>query len=72
MKKTVFDKPAYSVAMSQDTGCIVMVKTTGRKVEVMGSLTHEDSLKFAQGILDWIPEAVRGIHDVQPPLKLVN
>ncbi len=59
MKKTEFAKPAYSVAMSEETGCIVMVKTVGREVTVIGSLTHEASIKFADGVLKWIPEALR-------------
>jgi hypothetical protein len=59
MKKTVFDKPAYSVAMSQETGCIVMVKTEGRKVSVIGSLDRAMSMKFADGVLQWMPEALR-------------
>ena len=70
MKKTQFGKPAHSVAMSLDTGCIVMLKTTNGKPQVMGSLTREDSLKFARGIIDWIPAAVQAPEP--PKLSLVN
>lgn len=52
-------KPAYSVAMSKDTGAIVMVRTNGQKVTVMGSLSREDSLAFVKGILDWSQEVIR-------------
>lgn len=46
-------KPDYSVAMSRDTGCVVMVRTNGTKATVIGSLTREDSLAFADGVIDW-------------------
>ncbi len=69
MKKTEFTKPEYSVAMSQDTGCIVMVEKRGDKVKVMGSLTHEDSLKFANDVLKWMPEALRGHRVAEPILE---
>ena len=46
-------KVTYSVAMSKDTGCIVMVRTRGKAVEVMGSMTREDSVDFVKGILTW-------------------
>lgn len=46
-------KPQFSVAMSQDTGCIVMVRSNGAKVTVIGSLTREDSLTFADSVIDW-------------------
>jgi hypothetical protein len=71
MKKTVFPKAAFSVAMSLETGCIVMVRARGDKQEIMGSLTREDSLKFAQGLLDWIPEAAQA-PEPRPKLTLVN
>lgn len=57
MKKA--KKPQFSVAMSQDTGCIVMVRSNGAKVTVIGSLTRDDSLKFADSVIDWeAPEPV--------------
>jgi hypothetical protein len=52
-------KPLYSVAMSKDTGCIVMVKTNGKSVTVMGSLTREQSLDFVKGIFEWSDETIR-------------
>jgi hypothetical protein len=51
MKK--LKKPSYSVAMSKDTGCIVMIRTNGKTVTVIGSLTREDSLKFVRDIMEW-------------------
>ena len=72
MKKTQFPKPEYSVAMSLETGCIVMVRTTNDKQSVMGSLTREDSMKFAQGILDWRQETVLDAPKEPPKLSLVN
>jgi hypothetical protein len=60
MKKTVFKDPtAYSVAMSRDTGCIVMVQTRGQAITVMGSLTREDSVKFCKELVAWLPDAIR-------------
>lgn len=50
-------KSSFSVAMSQDTGCIVMVRTNGQKATIIGSLDKEQSEAFAQGILDWVPPA---------------
>jgi hypothetical protein len=52
-------KPAYSVAMSKDTGCIVMIRTDGKQVSVMGSLTREDSLNFVKSILEWSDETIK-------------
>jgi len=54
MKKTQFPNPAaYSVAMSTETGCIVMVRDSGKERTVVGSLTREDSVKFAEELLSW-------------------
>jgi hypothetical protein len=77
MKKTQFGKPEFSVAMSLETGCIVMVKMINDKQSVCGSLTRDDSLKFAQGILDWRAETVLDAQVVpvepeKPKLTLVN
>jgi tartrate dehydratase alpha subunit/fumarate hydratase class I-like protein len=52
-------KSAFSVAMSQDTGCIVMVRTNGQKATIIGSLTKGDSDAFARGVLEWTPPAAR-------------
>lgn len=72
MKKTQFDEPNYSVALSGDTGCIVMVKTQGRKVTVMGSLTHEQSLHFADEVLKWMPEALRAQPEPAVDAETIN
>lgn len=50
---------SYSVAMSKDTGCIVMVRTNGKSVSVMGSLTREQSLAFVRDIMDWSLDTIR-------------
>jgi len=52
MKRT-FDQPAFSIAMSEQTGCLVMVRTTGEKVKVIGSLTREQSQMLADRIRAW-------------------
>lgn len=52
-------KVTYSVAMSKDTGCIVMVRTRGKQVEVMGSLDRQQSLDFVKGILEWADETIK-------------
>jgi hypothetical protein len=68
VKKTDFGKPAFSVAMSIETGCIVMTRTLGEQVKVMGSLTREQSIEFAKSITDWVPEAAKE----RPKLSIVN
>jgi hypothetical protein len=52
-------KVTYSIAMSKETGCIVMVRTRGKQVEVMGSMTREQSLDFVQGIMEWTKEVIK-------------
>lgn len=52
-------KVTYSVAMSKDTGCIVMVRTRGKLIEVMGSMTREQSIEFVAGIMDWTREVIQ-------------
>jgi hypothetical protein len=52
-------KPDYSVAMSKETGCIVMVRTNGKQVSVVGSLTREDSLQFVKSIMEWSDETIK-------------
>ena len=51
-------KVTYSVAMSKDTGCIVMVRTRGKAVEVMGSLDRQQSLDFVKGIMEWADKTI--------------
>jgi hypothetical protein len=59
-KKSEFTgRASYSVAMSKDTGCIVMVKTQGSQTSVMGSLDRDMSMKFADELLRWMPEALK-------------
>ena len=54
MKKTQFPNPAsYSVAMSTETGCIVMVRDSGKERTICGSLTRQDSIKFAIELMEW-------------------
>ena len=59
MRAVMNKKVAYSVAMSKDTGCIVMVRTRGKQVEVMGSLDRQQSLDFVKGILEWADETIK-------------
>jgi hypothetical protein len=73
MKKTVFKDPAaYSVAMSKDTGCIVMVRTNGQSVTVMGALDRAQSVKFADGLLQWMPEGLKGEPDDAQDAETLN
>jgi hypothetical protein len=51
-------KVQYSIAMSKDTGAIVMVRTRGKQVEVMGSMTREQSMEFAKAIMEWSKEVI--------------
>lgn len=52
-------KPHYSVAMSKDTGCIVMVRTNGKVISVMGSLDRDQSLSFVKEILEWSARTIK-------------
>lgn len=74
MKKSEFTgRPNFSVAMSQDTGCIVMVKTTGATTTVMGSLTRDQSIEFAKSLIAWVPTLEDVVKEaVKPKLSLVN
>lgn len=42
----------FSVALSLDTGCIVMLKSG----KVAGSLNRSQSLMFAKSVEDWTPD----------------
>ena len=54
MKKSEFTgRASYSVAMSKDTGCIVMTRTNGKHISVCGSMSREESLNFVKGIMEW-------------------
>lgn len=54
-------KSVFSVAMSKETGCLVMIRTNGKDVTVIGSLDKEQSDGLAQGIIDWeSPEPTPG------------
>lgn len=52
-------KPIYSVAMSKETGAIVMVRTNGHQVTVIGAMSREDSVEFVKGIMQWTQETIR-------------
>jgi hypothetical protein len=52
-------KVSYAVAMSKETGAIVMVRTRGKQVEVMGSMDRQESLDFVKAILEWSKEVIR-------------
>lgn len=74
-KKSEFTgRPSYSVAMSQETGCIVMVKTLGTQVSVMGSLDREQSVKFAKELIDWSATIGLAVEKAieKPKLTVVN
>lgn len=43
----------FSIALSQETGCIVMTRSNGKKVTVIGSLTRDASLDFAAAVINW-------------------
>lgn len=52
-------KVIYSIAMSKETGAIVMVRTRGKVVEVMGSMSREQSMDFVKGILEWSEATIK-------------
>lgn len=47
----------FSVAMSQETGCIVMVRSNGKKVTVIGSLTKEQTEGLCKSCTEWKADA---------------
>ena len=49
----------YSVAVSKETGCIVMVRTNGKVISVVGSLDRKQTLGFVSQIMDWSDETIR-------------
>ncbi len=59
MKRFTTANAAFSVALSDDTGCIVIVEMRGKVPRVMGSLTHEQSVTFADAVMRWMPRALR-------------
>lgn len=52
-------KVIYSIAMSKETGAIVMVRTRGKVIEVMGSMSREQSMDFVKGILEWSETTIK-------------
>ncbi len=69
MKKTNFGPSALnlSVAMSQETGCVVIVRDGNR---VVGSLTREQSVAFAEAIIHFVPPIMAD--PAKPRLTLVK
>jgi hypothetical protein len=65
-------KPRYSVAMADSDGCIVMLLNS----HVVGSMSREDSIGFANGLLLWIPPTLRAseiaVDPHRPILKLID
>jgi len=49
----------YSIAMSKETGAIVMVRTNGKNVTVIGAMTREQSLDLVKGIMEWTEQTIR-------------
>ena len=57
MKRTL-EKPIFTMAMSERTGCLVMVRTTGDEVKVIGSLPRAESQMLADRIRNWREQTV--------------
>ena len=57
----------YSVAMSKDHGTIVMVRTNGSKVTVIGAMSRQDSVDFVRGIMEWSDSTIKA---EQPRIQL--
>ena len=62
-------KVNYSIAMSKEDGCIVMVRTRGKQMEVMGSMSRQQSLDFVKGIMEWSHEV---IEEERPRIMQLN
>lgn len=54
MERTL--KDTYSVALDDVTGRVVIIRCNR---EVIGNLIREQSVAFAQDIIDWVPIAMR-------------
>jgi hypothetical protein len=69
MKKTNFGPSGLdlSVAMSHETGCLVMVRDGNR---IVGSLTREQSVAFAESIIHFVPPIMA--EPAKPRLTLVK
>ena len=63
------NKSIFSVAMSRETGCMVMVRTLGEKVKVVGSLDKTMSDHLASAILAWKPESKPTSNILQLPIR---
>jgi hypothetical protein len=59
-------KVAFSVAMSKEDGCIVMIRSRGKVIEVVGSVPRAQSIDFAYGLLDWGKPAAEAEKAVYP------
>lgn len=46
----------YTVATDDNTGRVVIVTNSAK---VIGALSREDSVKFAQDVIEWIPPFMR-------------
>ena len=57
----------YSVAMSKDHGTLVMVRTNGSKVTVIGAMSRQDSVDFVKGIMEWSDSTIKA---EQPRIQL--
>ena len=62
-------KVTYSIAMSKETGAIVMVRTRGKVVEVMGSMSREQSMDFQARPVKAEPRIRTMAGQKQPNLK---
>lgn len=58
MKRTNFAETAdtFSVAMSKETGCVVVIKNGA---EIVGSMTREQSMLLGDVLLKFVPPAIR-------------
>lgn len=54
MEKT--HKDLYSMGMSEEDGCIIFVKNGN---QILCSLQREDSVRFAEKLLAWLPKGLR-------------
>lgn len=59
-------KPVYSIAMSVETGCIVMTRSNGERVTVIGSIPRAESLHFAAELTNWRPAGAPAAEAARP------
>jgi hypothetical protein len=57
--------------MSQEDGCLVVVKLLGGNQDIVGSVDRTQSVNIAKGVIEWLPEVIQAERE-KPKLTVVN